>query len=128
MPETFSTERLPSPKGPYSQAMKAGDFLFVSGMVAVDARSGEAVTGGIEEQVRAILDNLKTLLHDAGASLGRVVKTTVYLADLKDLEAMNAAYAKFFTIKPPARTTVQASPPMGFRVEIDAVAWLRTTE
>jgi len=123
--EPFSTDKLPRPKGPYSQAVKAGGFLFVSGMAALDAQTGQPVMGPVEEQVRVTLGNLKTLLEEAGASLRQVVKTTVYLADMEDFQAMNEAYATFFPDNPPARTTIEAARlPMDFLVEIDAIASL----
>jgi 2-iminobutanoate/2-iminopropanoate deaminase len=128
-PEPFSTDKLPRPKGPYSQAVKAGGFLFVSGLAALDAKTGQPCTGPIEEQVRVTLENLRTLLREAGGSLADVVKTTVFLADMDDFQAMNDVYATFFPHDPPARTTIQAARlPMDFLVEIDAVAYLGVDE
>jgi 2-iminobutanoate/2-iminopropanoate deaminase len=125
LPEPFSTDKLPRPKGPYSQAVKAGGFLFVSGMAALDAHTGQPCTGPIEEQARVTLGNLQVLLAEAGASLRQVVRTTVYLADMDDFQAMNEVYATFFAENPPARTTIEvARLPMDFLVEIDAIAWI----
>lgn len=128
MPQPFNTDKLPKPKGPYSQAVKAGKrggFLFVSGLAAVNPGTGEPCRGPIDEQVRLTLDNLKTLLEEAGASLAQVVKTTVYLADMEHFQAMNEIYATYFPHDPPARTTIQAARlPLDFLVEIDAIAWV----
>lgn len=124
-PEPFNTDKLPRPKGPYSQAVRADEFLFVSGMAALDAKTGQPSTGPIEEQVRITLENLRTLLREAGGSLTNVVRTTVFLADMNDFQAMNEVYATFFPHDPPARTTIQAARlPMDFLVEIDAIAWI----
>jgi len=125
LPAPFTTDRLPRPKGPYSQAVRAGGFLFVSGLAALDPATGQPCTGPIEEQVRITLDNLRTLLREAGGALRQVVKTTVYLADMAHFQAMNEVYATYFPQNPPARTTIEAARlPMDFLVEIDAVAWL----
>ncbi len=124
-PASFTTDKLPRPRGPYSQAVKAGGFLFISGMAAIHPDSGQPCHGPIEEQVRVTLDNLRLLLHEAGGSLQQVVKTTVYLADMDHFQAMNAVYATYFADQPPARTTIEAARlPLDFLVEIDAVAWL----
>jgi len=124
-PEPFNTDKLPRPKGPYSQAVRADEFLFVSGMAALDPKTGQPSTGPIEEQVRMTLENLRTLLREAGGSLTNVVRTTVFLADMNDFQAMNDVYATFFPHNPPARTTIQAARlPMDFLVEIDAIAWI----
>jgi len=125
LPKPFCTDKLPRPRGPYSQAVQAGGFLFVSGLAALDPQTGLPCTGPVEEQVRVTLDNLQTLLHEAGASLRQVVKTTVYLADMDHFPMMNEIYATYFPEHPPARTTIEAARlPMDFLVEIDAVAWL----
>lgn len=124
-PKPFSSKHLPRPRGPYSQAVKAGGFLFISGMAALDPETGQPRMGPIEEQVKVTLDNLQTLLREAGASLRQVVKTTVYLADMEHFQAMNEVYATYFPENPPARTTIEAARlPMDFLLEIDAVAWL----
>ena len=124
-PQPFSTDKLPRPRGPYSPAVRAGGFLFVSGLAALDPKSGQPCTGPVEEQVRVTLDNLRTLLEEAGSSLRQVVKTTVYLADMDHFKAMNEVYAGYFPENPPARTTIEAARlPMDFLVEIDAIAWV----
>ena len=94
-------------------------------MAALDPKTGQPSTGPIEEQVRITLENLRTLLREAGGSLTNVVRTTVFLADMNDFQAMNDVYATFFPHNPPARTTIQAARlPMDFLVEIDAIAWI----
>jgi 2-iminobutanoate/2-iminopropanoate deaminase len=123
-------ERVVSPraapaKGPYSHAVKAGGFVFVSGMGPVDPKTGEVHLGEIEEQVRLALNNVRLVLEDAGASLQAVVKTTVYLRDMDKFPRMNAVYAEYFGEAKPARTTTQAARlPLDIGVEIDAVAWV----
>ena len=122
-----STPRAPKAIGPYSQGIKAGDFLFTAGEAGVDPASGKLVEGGITAQTRQALENIRAILEAAGSSLQRVVKCGVFLADLADFQAMNAVYAGFFPADkgPPARTTVQAAKlPMGALVEIDAVVLL----
>lgn len=113
----------PSAIGPYSQAIDAGDFVFLSGQVPIDPKTGELVQGDISIQTNRVLDNLGAVLEAAGCSFANVVKTTIYLVDLGDFQAVNATYAKRFTTAPPARATVQVSAlPKGARVEIDAIA------
>lgn len=113
----------PAAIGPYSQAIDAGDYVFVSGQVPIDPKTGELVTGDIAAQTDRVLDNLGAVLEAAGCSFGDVVKTTIYLLDLGDFATVNATYAKRFTSAPPARATVQVSAlPVGARVEIDAIA------
>jgi 2-iminobutanoate/2-iminopropanoate deaminase len=119
------TDRAPGAIGPYSQAIKAGGFVFVSGQVAIDPRTGEFVSGGIAEQTEQVLKNLSAVLEDSGSSLAQVVKTTVFLADMKEFAAMNEVYGRFFTSEPPARATVAAAGlPRDARVEIEAIALL----
>jgi len=113
----------PAAIGPYSQAVEAGGFVFLSGQVPIDPKTGELVGGDIATQTNRVLDNLAAVLDAAGCSFGDVVKTTIYLVDLGDFAAVNATYAKRFTSAPPARATVQvAALPKGARVEIDAIA------
>ena len=119
------TDRAPGAIGPYSQAIKAGGFVFVSGQIAIDPQTGQFVAGGIAEQTEQVLKNLSAVLDAAGSSLSQVVKTTVFLADMKEFTAMNEVYGKFFTGEPPARATVAAAGlPKDARVEIEAVALL----
>jgi 2-iminobutanoate/2-iminopropanoate deaminase len=119
------TDKAPGAIGPYSQAIRSGGFLFTSGQVALDAGSGQLVQGTVQEEVARVLDNLDAVLRAGGSGLDRVVKTTVFLTDLKDFEAMNAVYARYFGTAKPARSTVQvAALPRGARVEIEAIARL----
>jgi 2-iminobutanoate/2-iminopropanoate deaminase len=119
------TDAAPGAIGPYSQAIKAGGFVFASGQVAIDPKTGQFVAGGIAEQTEQVLKNLSAVLDAAGSSLSQVVKTTVFLADMKEFTAMNEVYGKFFTGEPPARATVAAAGlPRDARVEIEAVALL----
>jgi len=117
------TERAPRPIGPYSQAVRAGDFLFISGQVGMNPRTRTIVDGGIEAQTRQTFMNIKSILDAAGLSLEKVVKVTVFLEDIKDYRKMNDVYGTYFKTNPPARTTVQAQLPVSDAiVEIDAIA------
>jgi 2-iminobutanoate/2-iminopropanoate deaminase len=118
----ITTDKVPAPVGPYSQALAAGPLVFVSGQIPLNAQ-GRLVEGDIVIQTVQVIENLKAILAAAGLGLKDVVKTTVYLADLADFAEMNRAYAEFFPQAPPARTTIQAAGlPRGVSVEIDAVA------
>jgi 2-iminobutanoate/2-iminopropanoate deaminase len=115
----------PTALGPYSQAIRAGQFLFVSGQVPIDPATGALVSGTIADQTRRALQNVGEILQAGGASFRQVVRTTVYLADLTDFPAMNETYATFFTAPQPARSTLQAARlPKDARVEIDVIAFL----
>ncbi len=119
----IQTEHAPAAIGPYSQAIKTGDFVFASGQIPIDPQTGEFVAGGIREQTERVLKNLAAVLEAAGTSLDQVVKTTVFLADMGEFAAMNEVYGKFFTDVPPARATVAAAGlPRDARVEIEAIA------
>jgi 2-iminobutanoate/2-iminopropanoate deaminase len=121
--EIIQTDNAPGAIGPYSQAIKAGGFVFVSGQIPTDPQTGEFVAGGITEQTEQVLKNLKAVLEASGSSLAQVVKTTVFLADMKEFSGMNEVYATFFSGAPPARATVAAAGlPRDARVEIEAVA------
>lgn len=117
------SDRAPEAVGPYSQGVAAGGHVFCAGQIALDPTSETLVQGGIEDQTRQVISNLMAVLEAAGSGLERVVKTTVFLQDLDDFPAMNAAYAEFFPQDPPARSTIQAARlPRGAKVEIDAIA------
>ena len=121
--KTIATDRAPQAIGPYSQAVSIGGVMYLSGQVALDPASGELVGGAIEEQAARALENLGAVLAAAGSGFDRVLKTTVYLIDMKEFAAMNAVYARYFGDSRPARTTVQvAGLPKGARVEVDAIA------
>ena len=111
--------------GPYSPALKAGNLLFLSGSIPLDPVTGQVVDGGISQQSRRVMDNIKALLAAAGADFSQVVRTTVYLVDLGEFAAMNEIYASYFTAPFPARSTVQVVRlPKDVRVEIDVIAVL----
>ena len=115
----------PAPIGPYSQAVRAGDWLFVSGSLGLDPATGAFVPGDAAAQARRALENMSAVLAAAGASMEDVVKTTVFLADMNDFAAVNAVYGEFFTGVPPARSAIQAARlPKDAFVEIEAVAYL----
>lgn len=123
MKDRVQTDRAPQAIGPYSQAVKANGFVFASGQIPIDPATGQVIEGSIAEQTERVLNNIKAVLEAAGSSLERVVKTTVFLADLKDFGEMNEAYGRFFAEVPPARSTVEVSRlPRDARVEIDAIA------
>ena len=123
MKEIISTENAPGAIGPYSQAVKAGNIVFLSGQIPIDPQTGEFVSGGVAEQTEQVLKNLSAVLEAAGTSLNNVVKTTVFLADMNDFTAMNEVYARYFSENKPARATVQAARlPRDARVEIECIA------
>lgn len=120
-----TTPNAPGAIGPYSQAVRAGDFVFLSGQIPLDPGTGQLVAGGIGEQTHQVLKNLGAVLEAAGSSYAGVVKTTVYLADMGEFSAMNEIYGTYFSSPAPARATVQAARlPRDVRVEIDAIAYL----
>jgi 2-iminobutanoate/2-iminopropanoate deaminase len=124
MIERISPPGVPAPRGPYSPAVRAGDFIFVSGQVPIDPTTQQLVTGDVREETRQTLTNIMRILEGCGAALSDVVKCQVFLADGKDFAAMNEVYAEFFGEAKPARTTVVAAFAIpGVRVEIDAVAY-----
>ncbi len=123
MKQIIKTEHAPQAIGPYSQAVKTNGFVFASGQIPIDPASGQFVSGGIAEQTEQVLRNLTAVLEAAGTGLERVVKTTVFLADMSEFAAMNEVYAKFFSNDPPARATVQAAGlPREARVVIEVIA------
>jgi 2-iminobutanoate/2-iminopropanoate deaminase len=123
MKQPISTDRGPQAIGPYSQAIKANGFLFISGQIAIDPATKQIVEGDIRAQTERVLENLKGIVEAAGSSLDRVVKTTVFLKDMGEFAAMNEIYARYFPKDPPARATVEvARLPRDVRVEIDLIA------
>ena len=124
MKESISSSAAPAAIGPYSQAIRFGSLLITSGQIPLTA-AGELVEGGITEQTRQVLENLKAVLGEAGANLAQVIKTTVFLQDMNDFAEMNAVYAGYFQEPYPARSTVQvARLPRDVRVEIEVLAHL----
>jgi len=119
----MATDRGPKAIGPYSQAIKANGFIFASGQIPLDPRTQQLVEGDIARQTERVLENLKGIVEAAGSSLDRALKTTVFLADLKDFAAMNEVYGRYFPSSPPARSTVEvARLPRDVRVEIELIA------
>src|SRR3972149_7382951 len=119
----ISTNNAPAAIGPYSQAIKVGNLVFISGQIPIIPATGEILGGDIKLQTRQALENLKHILEAAGSSLDNVVKTTVFMKDLNDYTAINDVYKEFFTTKPPARAAVQAARlPRDVGVEIEAIA------
>ena len=123
MKQAISTDCGPKAIGPYSQAIRANGFLFLSGQTPLDPQTQQMVEGDIAQQTERVLENLKAVLEAVGSSLDRAVKTTVFLKDLADFAAMNVVYARYFPSDPPARTTIEAARlPRDARVEIDLIA------
>jgi 2-iminobutanoate/2-iminopropanoate deaminase len=121
--EVISTPNAPAAIGPYSQAVRTGNLIFVSGQIPLDAATGQLVRGDIGTQTQQVLENVAAVLEAAGSSLAKVVKTTVYLRDLGEFGRMNEIYGKFFSRSAPARATVQvARLPRDAAIEIDVVA------
>jgi 2-iminobutanoate/2-iminopropanoate deaminase len=121
--EIVATDKAPGAVGPYSQAVRVGDFVFTAGQIPLDPTTGQMVEGGIEAQARQALTNVSAVLEAAGTSLSNVVKTTVFLADMGEFQAMNSVYAEFFPDAPPARSAVQvAALPLNARIEIETIA------
>jgi 2-iminobutanoate/2-iminopropanoate deaminase len=121
--QAISCAEAPAAIGPYSQAIQAGDWLFVSGQIPLDAETGQLVSDDIAAQTAQALENLTAILQSANLGLENVVKTTVYLTDLADFAEFNRVYARYFPLTPPARATIQvAGLPKGARVEIEAIA------
>lgn len=123
MKKVISTAKAPAAIGPYSQAIQVGDFVFTSGQIPIDPATGNFVEGGIKEQTRQSLLNVKAILEEAGLTMGNVVKTTVFMADMNDFADMNAVYAEFFSEPYPARSAVAVKTlPKGALVEIEVLA------
>jgi 2-iminobutanoate/2-iminopropanoate deaminase len=123
MKDIVTTDRGPKPIGPYSQAVKASGFLFMSGQVALDPKTGDLTGTDVRQQTERVMENIKGILEAAGSNLHHVVKTTVFLKDMNDFPAMNEVYGRYFSAAPPARSTVQvARLPKDALVEIEVVA------
>ena len=121
--QIISTEQAPKAIGPYSQGVKAGGFLFLSGAIALDPQSGEIVKGGVEAETEQVMKNIASLLAAADVGFGDVVKCVIYLANMADFAAVNAIYGRFFIEEPPARVTVEVKGlPRGALVEIEVTA------
>ena len=121
--ETISTDKAPKAIGPYEQAIKVGDFVYTAGQIPIDPQTGDVVSGGIAEQTRRVLENLKAVLEAGGSSLDKVIKATVFLKSMTDFAALNEVYGEYLGKAKPARSTVAvADLPRGALVEIDLVA------
>ena len=127
--EIISTKDAPQAIGPYSQAIRFGNLIFVSGQIPIEPETGKILKGDIKEQTKLILENLNNVLAASGSSLDNVLRTTIFLTDLEDYPAVNETYAQYFNDLPPARSTVQvAKLPMDAQIEIDAIACINTEE
>ena len=121
--KSVNTTEAPEAIGPYSQAIRIGDFLYTSGQISLDPKTMEMITGNIELETEKVLQNIEAILNAEGLNFGHVIKTTVYLTDLSEFARMNQVYEKFFSHTKPARACVQvAALPKGAKVEIDAIA------
>jgi 2-iminobutanoate/2-iminopropanoate deaminase len=126
MRSAIRTTQAPAAIGPYSQAIRSGDFLFLSGQIPLDPATGNIVEGDITAQTRRVMENISAVLAAAGAGFADIVKTTIFLIDLGDFAAVNAVYGPFFKSEPPARSTIQvARLPRDARVEIEVIARVR---
>ena len=129
MKKIISTNEAPAAIGPYSQAVRTGNFLFCSGQIPLDAKTGQIVSGDIAAQIRRVLDNIAAVLQAEGLTFDNVVKTTIFLTDLGDFQTVNEIYGSYFKQNPPARSTVQVSAlPKGANVEIEVIAVSEQTE
>ena len=129
MKKIISTSEAPGAIGPYSQAVRSGSFLFCSGQIPLDPKSGEIVSGDIATQTRRVLDNIAAILRTAGLTFDHVVKTTIFLTSLGDFQTVNEIYGSYFKQDPPARSTVQVSAlPRGANVEIEVIAAAAETD
>jgi 2-iminobutanoate/2-iminopropanoate deaminase len=123
MKKIISTSEAPAAIGPYSQAVRSGNFLFCSGQIPLDPKSGQIVPGDIATQTRRVLDNVEAVLKAEGLTFENIVKTTIFLTDLGDFQTVNEIYGSYFKQQPPARSTVQVSAlPKGAKVEIEVIA------
>jgi 2-iminobutanoate/2-iminopropanoate deaminase len=122
--QPIKTDRAPVPRGPYNQAIRAGDTIYVAGQIPVDPATNQLVDGDAAAHARQVFENIKAILEAAGSSLDRVVKTTIYLANVDDFAAVNAVYTEYFGGSQPARSTVAvaALPGGGAKLQVDAIA------
>ena len=121
--EIITTPDAPKPVGTYSQAVKSGDFLFISGQIPLDPETGEIIRGDFKEQTRRVLKNIMAILDASGMSAENVVKTNVYMTDLANFSIVNEVYAEFFKLDPPARAAVEVSKlPLNVEIEIECIA------
>ena len=122
---SITTSDAPDAIGPYSQGIKCGEFIFVSGQLPIDPKTGEFVTGTVGDLTKQSMNNISAILKEVGSSIDKIVKTTIFVSDLADFGEVNKAYAEFFKDIPPARSCVQvAAIPKGSKIEIEAIACL----
>ncbi|MEK6679363.1 MAG: RidA family protein [Nitrospirota bacterium] len=120
----IKTDKAPKAIGPYSQAVKIGNFIFLSGQIPIDPKTGELVNGDIKAQFELVIENIKNILSEAGASLHDIVKATLFLKDIKEFSEINTIYGRYFDSEPPARSTVEVSNlPKGARFELEVIAY-----
>lgn len=125
MKTIISTEAAPAPVGPYSQAVRAGSFLFCSGQIAIDPKTNQVLLGSVQEQTELVMKNIEGVLKAAGASWQHIVKSTIFLTDMQDFPKVNEIYGRFFSENPPARSTIQvAGLPKGVNVEVEVIVLL----
>ena len=125
----ISTNNSPAAIGPYSQAIRFNELVFVSGQIPIDPESGKVIKGNIKEQTKQVLENLKNILQAGGSSLQNILRTTIFLSDMDDYAMVNEAYAQYFESSPPSRSTVQVSRlPRDVHIEIDAIAYVTNQE
>jgi 2-iminobutanoate/2-iminopropanoate deaminase len=122
--KVISTDKAVKPVGPYSQAVRAGDLLYISGTVPIDPKTGEVVEREIKTQTRQVMESIRAILEAAGATMNDLVKVNVHLSDANDWPVMNEVYREFFDDYLPARMAMEAKPPLEFLVDIDAIAYL----
>jgi len=124
MIKIIKTDKAPLPSGPYSQAIRAGNFLFISGQIPIDPKTGKKIKDDVSLETKQIMENIKAILESENLSLNNVVKVTVFLKDIRDFQKMNDVYKEYFKDYQPARTTVQATPAGDVDIEIDAIAYI----
>lgn len=125
MKKVIQTEKAPKPIGPYSQAIRAGNFIFLSGQIPIDPKTGELAKGDIRQQTQRVLENMKGVLESQGLGMEDVVKVSIFLKDMETFSQMNEVYATYFSSSPPARSTVEVSRlPKDSNLEIEAIAWI----
>ncbi|MDI6764421.1 MAG: RidA family protein [Thermodesulfobacteriota bacterium] len=125
MKKVIQTEKAPKPIGPYSQAIRAGNFIFLSGQIPIDPKTGELVKGDIRQQTQKVLENIRGVLESQGLGMQDVVKVNIFLKDMGNFNEMNEVYATYFSSSPPARSTVEvAKLPRNADIEIEAIAYI----
>lgn len=123
MKKILNTEHAPKPVGPYSQAVESGGFLFCSGQIAIDPKTDSVLKGSVAEQAKLVMENIRGVLEEAKLGFDSIVKTTIFLTDMGDFQAVNEVYAQYFKTEPPARSTIQvAGLPKGVNVEVEVIA------